>query len=307
MTFKEANKKISIKTYLAQLEIFPTKEMGYYGMYKCPFRQDKDPSMKVDYVKNMWFDFGTNLGGTLIDLVMNINQLSPQDALRLLEKGEYSINSFSFHGNTQVTPNEVTIKKIQSLQNSALTDYLCSRKIDIEIAKHYLEEIYYSVKGKYYFSVAFKNDKGGYELRNPYLKNCLAPKEITTIRNSNANCDICLVFEGFMNFLSYLTLNKEIEPLNCDSIILNSTSQLKNMIDNHPNYNMYYCYLDNDNAGRQAVETLKQSFGTKVIDHSFLYEQFNDLNDMLCDKKIITENASSPPNVINSSIDQQPL
>ena len=306
MTFKEAN-KISIKSYLAQHEIFPTKERGYYGMYKCPFRQDNDPSMKLDYVKNMWFDFGTNQGGTLIDLVMNINQLSPQDALCLIEKGDYSINNFSFHGNTQATTNEVTIKKIQPLQNSALIDYICKRKIDTETAKQYLEEIYYSVKGKYYFSVAFKNDNGGYELRNPYLKNCLAPKEITTIRNSKANCDICLVFEGFMNFLSYLTLNKEIEPHNCDSIILNSTSQLKNMIDNHPNYNIYYCYLDNDNAGRQAVETLKHAFGTKVIDHSFLYEQYNDLNDFICENKIITENASSPPKVINPVINQRTL
>jgi Toprim-like len=307
MTFKEAN-KISIKSYLAQNNIFSKKEMGYYCMYTSIFtKEDHNPSLKVDHSKNLWYDFSTNQGGTLVDLVMAINQLSPKEALGLLEKGDYSINSFSFHRNTQVTPNEVTIKKMQSLQNSALTDYLCTRKIDIEIAKHYLEEIYYSVKGKYYFSVAFKNDKGGYELRNPYLKNCLAPKDITTIRNSNTTCDICLVFEGFMNFLSYLTLSKEIEPLNCDCIILNSTSQLKNMIDNHPNYNIYYCYLDNDNAGRQAVETLKQSFDTKVIDHSFLYEHYNDLNDMLCDNKIIKENALSPPKVINPSIDQQPL
>jgi len=139
MTFKEAN-EISIKAYLAKLEIFPTKEMGYYGMYRCPFRDDNDPSMKVDYNKNLWFDFGsTACGGTLIDLIMKIGQCSEHDAITKLEKEEYKCDSFSFHGNTLIPSTGFIINKIQSLQNKALLDYVCEeRKINSDIAKLHL-------------------------------------------------------------------------------------------------------------------------------------------------------------------------
>lgn len=36
----------------------------------APLRQDNTPSFKVDYGVNLWCDFGTGEGGSLIDLVM---------------------------------------------------------------------------------------------------------------------------------------------------------------------------------------------------------------------------------------------
>ena len=286
MTFKEAN-KISIKGYLIKLQIFPTKEMGYYGMYRCPFRDDNDPSMKVDYAKNLWFDHGTGMGGTLIDLVMKIEQCSEYDAIITLEKEQYSFDFFSFQGNTLATSTEVSIKKIQPLQNKALLDYVCiERKISVEIAKRYLQEIYYSVKDKSYFSIAFKNNGGGYELRNAYFKNCVAPKEITTIRNSDETNVVCLVFEGFMDFLSYQTLKKQIEPIDGDVIILNSTSLLNHVIEMLPAYNHLSCFLDNDNAGCQALGILQKKYGHLILDQSIHYREYNDLNDFLCGKKM---------------------
>lgn len=72
ITYNEAN-KISIKAYLANRGIHPIKDHGYYGMYRSPFRDDTNASLKVDYNKNLWIDFGSNDGGTMIDLVMRIN------------------------------------------------------------------------------------------------------------------------------------------------------------------------------------------------------------------------------------------
>ena len=69
MTYKEAN-NISIKDYLNSLGIQPAKEKGSYGMYRSPLREDNTPSFKVDYNANLWCDYGTGEGGTLIDLVM---------------------------------------------------------------------------------------------------------------------------------------------------------------------------------------------------------------------------------------------
>lgn len=81
-TYNEAN-KISIKAYLANRGIHPVKDHGYYGMYRSPFREDNNASLKVDYNKNLWIDFGSNDGGTMIDLIMRINRCTLNDAMQI--------------------------------------------------------------------------------------------------------------------------------------------------------------------------------------------------------------------------------
>ncbi len=76
MTYKEAN-NISIKDYLNSLGIQPVTEKGSYGMYRSPLREDNTPSFKVDYNANLWCDYGTGEGGTLIDLVMKQHGATP--------------------------------------------------------------------------------------------------------------------------------------------------------------------------------------------------------------------------------------
>jgi hypothetical protein len=77
--------RFPIREYLAGLNIYPAKERGYYGMYHSPFREDNNASMKVDYDKNLWIDYGSNEGGTLIDLVMRIENCSAGEAMQKLE------------------------------------------------------------------------------------------------------------------------------------------------------------------------------------------------------------------------------
>jgi len=87
-----------IRGYLAEINILPAKDNGYYGMYHSPFRDDHNASMKVDFDKNLWIDYGTNEGGTLIDLVMKISNCSFHDAISRFENDSAN-KSFSFHGN----------------------------------------------------------------------------------------------------------------------------------------------------------------------------------------------------------------
>ena len=42
-----------IRDYLAEKDIRPVIDRGYYGMYRSPMREDRTPSMKVDYTKNL--------------------------------------------------------------------------------------------------------------------------------------------------------------------------------------------------------------------------------------------------------------
>ena len=50
-------KKISIRDYLNNQGIHPAREYSGYGMYKSLFRDEDTPSLKVDYNRNLWYDF----------------------------------------------------------------------------------------------------------------------------------------------------------------------------------------------------------------------------------------------------------
>src|SRR5690606_10647385 len=76
-------------------------------------------------------------------------------------------------------------------------------------------------KDKTYYGIGFKNDSGGYEIRNPYFKASSSPKDITTIRKNSKEA---FVFEGFMDFLSFKAIYKNQPADNSDFVILNSVS-----------------------------------------------------------------------------------
>ena len=94
-------KQISIREYLNDMGIRPVKDYEYYGMYYCPYREDRNASFKVDYNKNVWCDFGTNEGGSIIDLLMKINNCSLQETITNVNQYVNTIirqmNNFSFH------------------------------------------------------------------------------------------------------------------------------------------------------------------------------------------------------------------
>ena len=71
MNARQAN-KIPITNYLEVKGILPTKTTNNYSMYHAPYRKDNQASLKVSHQENLWIDFGTNEGGTLIDLVLKI-------------------------------------------------------------------------------------------------------------------------------------------------------------------------------------------------------------------------------------------
>jgi hypothetical protein len=193
-----------IREYLAGLNVHPARDRGYYGMYHSPFREDNDASMKVDYNKDLWIDYGSNKGGTLIDLVMRIESCSNGDAIQLLEQQLLGTPSFSFHGNNtpkRKEPKAMRITSIVPLSSPSLIDYLNKRKINIDIAKFHCKEIAYSINDKPYFAIGFRNDAGGYELRSKYFKGCTS-KNITSHTYKQSSCQL---FEGFMDYLSFLT------------------------------------------------------------------------------------------------------
>lgn len=47
--------------------------------------------------------------------------------------------------------------------------------------------------------MAFGNCGGGYEIRNPFFKGCVPPKDVTLLPSGSA---VCNVYEGFVDYLS---------------------------------------------------------------------------------------------------------
>ena len=205
-------KQISIRAYLAEQGLHPVKDNPRYGLYLSPLREEHSPSFKVDYMQNLWYDFGLGTGGSIIDLIMRLEQCNAGEAMRRLEQRISGTPSFSFHGNHNPVPphreSAITIEQVRSLENPALLDYLTERGVDLVAARAHCSEVHYRVANKFYFATGFCNDDGGWELRNRYFKGCTS-KAPTTRRGDYPTC---LVFEGFMDCLSFLTLKRNPNP-----------------------------------------------------------------------------------------------
>ena len=279
---------ISIRQYLDSKSIYPAKEREYYGMYHSPFREDANPSFKVDYQKDLWYDFGADEGGSIIDLVMKVEQCTLAEAFRIAD------NSFSFQQNTPVTPTNqeqrIKILSTTPLIHPALLNYLSKQRcIAPDIAKHYCSEVHYSIAGKPYFAIGFKNDAGGWELRNAWFKGSSTPKSITTINN---NSDTVMVFEGFIDFLSYLSLKGSPSP-RINTTVLNSVANLRKAIPFLKTHKTVHAFLDNDEAGRKSLANLHDLLpDADVVDQTAFYRNYKDLSDYWQAKAKSKENAA---------------
>ena len=289
-------KQINLVDYLKAIGFSPTKESAKSAWYHAPYREDRTPSFKVNKDKNMWYDFGTAQSGDIIDLAELLYQ--SKDVSRLLKLIEGAAPALAPRIRTPISPNGERLPaqfrnvKVVDLNHEALKSYLQTRGIDLEIAKCECKEVYYTCNKKVYFAVAFPNVGGGYEIRNPYFKGCIAPKDISIIRKSERlRRDCCCLFEGFMDYLSYLTLVKlgRITERSefMDYIILNSVSNISRAIETIKKYEVIHCYLDNDDTGRRSVDTLQELLGNRVYDMFAAYPLYKDLNDFLRNKKKI--------------------
>ncbi|MCF0257652.1 MAG: toprim domain-containing protein [Bacteroides heparinolyticus] len=276
-------KAIPIADYLHACGIEPVKRYNGYALYHAPYREDHNASLKVDFRKNLWHDYGTSQGGSIIDLVMKMQGCSAYEAMAHLAEGKaITLASSSFHRETTITtPNTTSTRRILSISEELplhLQNYLREvRKIDLAVASPYLRHVRYKVGGREYYAIGFPNRAGGYELRDDKtFKGTIAPKDISVIVGEAHNAPLC-IFEGFMDFLSLLTMKgKETSPC----LVLNSVSNLPRAIDylHEKGIDSVRAFFDNDQAGRDALQTLC-SAGIKVEDMSRHYAQYKDLND----------------------------
>ena len=285
-------KNIPLSDFLSSLGYEPAKIKGNRLWYRSPLRQEKTPSFKVETDRNTWYDFGIGTGGDIVDLAKlvyrsdNIGYISDIITRRCPVPSVRKVAlSFLCEAKRQgrlprrhSTPGIEDFETVP-LGHPALLAYLKERAIPAHIAKARCSEAYYSLNGRSYFAVAFPNDSGGHELRNKYFKGCSGHKDISLIPFSrDGPTTRCAVFEGFIDYLSSLTLG--MIP-GCDAVVLNSVANVNRAIPSLGVYSHVGCFLDNDDAGRTALHRLTDALGTTVIDCSGRYNSYNDLNDYL--------------------------
>ena len=292
MTTQEA-KNIRIADYLQSLGYMPVKRQGNSLWYKSPLREEKDASFKVNTELNKWYDFGLGKGGNIIALAAELYHTENVVCLlkRIEERTPY-IRPASVSFSAQQSDNRTYRGlRVGELSSPALIAYLQERGINIELAKRECMELRFMNADKPYFAIGFPNMAGGYEVRNRYFKGCVAPKDITHIRQQDGQRCMCYLFEGFMDYLSFLTIRVRNNPQHPrldtqDYVILNSVSNLAKAESLLETYTQVGCFLDNDTAGRNTCKKLKEKFGERLLDKSMYYRDYKDLNDYLCGKPL---------------------
>ena len=276
MNCKQANTQISIRNVLEIFSLFPSKDNSKAAFYFAFDREEKTPSLFVNFVKNIAFDFGMGKKYDVISLVQGIKQCSVSQALEYLSQFNFSFKEQMY--NITRDGSKYEILSISEVKHYALIQYLKERRIENNI--HLLKEIHYKISNKKYFGIGFKNDANGYEVRNKYSKICIGRKDITTIKNKSNNLRI---FEGFMDYLSFKQMEKALKKALSDYVILNSVTMIFKLEKIIKSYEKIELYFDNDEAGNRATNEVKR-LNHYVEDNRILYQNYKDLNDFIMGK-----------------------
>lgn len=282
----EIKENYSLVDLLTHLGYEPVKRIRNEQLYLSMLRDsDTTPSFSVNDKQGTWFDFGEGKGGNIIDFGLQYWKGLPFP--EVLEKIVLTCGGlvpvlapqvYKRQPSAEKEPNYeiLDIKDLGS--NAAILNYLESRGVG-QVAEGRLKEIYYYVededkKRNKFFAAGWQNEQGAWEIRNLNFKGCLGHKAISFIPNSEKKL---AVFEGFFNYLSWLTEN----PFAPDSVlVLNSLSLLQAGILKAQDFRDISLFLDNDPSGRQATLDFTSALPL-AKDRAGIYTGYNDYNDLI--------------------------
>jgi len=298
-------KTIPVDSYLESQGVTPrnARKGGRELWYISPIRStDKNPSFKVDTILNCWYDYGVDLGGNTLDLAIKmLNDSTVSQALHHLDRtGLYSpyrnhsparplkrSSTLGTTKNSKTAPKTkrenqaLELLKSQDLTHPALLQYLEQRGIDLDTAHAYASQIDFKhpLSGSTYFALGFPSGDG-YEARNALFKGFVGmKKDITVLQHPDSS--LLLVFEGFMDFLTYLTI-KKLKAHPATTIILNSGNMKARALPylQDIRFSKIQLFLDNDPVGESTVSFFSNAVeGDHLEDMRGHYPNCSDLNE----------------------------
>ena len=290
-----------------------TGQRGNEFWYISPFRYEKEPSFHTSNLQGKWIwnDFGKGDikgKGTVIGFMEFHENVDVKGALQLLKamfpnRGravslealrltplfkDVDLAIESGQGKSQTETLAIRELKEQ-VWHKGLIGYLTGeRKIDYKMAKRYLRHIHYenTTTKQSYDTLGFINDSGDYECRDKYFKGILkapsaldrkAAKDISFIPGNDPAK--VAVFEGFMDFLTVLTI-KQVEVLAVDAIILNMVNMRRRALEfiKDSGYTEVFTFLDNDSTGEKTTRLFAEELGGMVKPQNHLYQGYKDYN-----------------------------
>lgn len=305
-------KEIHMRDLLAALGHEAQREDKGELWYLSPFRQETDASFKITRDGRAWFDHGMGKGGNILDFAMTYFHTDLRGALaqldglhigRTVTVGDPMVQPSLWPLESPQTPvggqreapadssraaelksdgDDFSVTKIQPLQNRALIHYLQQRGIDAGIAESWVQEMYYKRNGKSYFALAFANDSGGYELRNPYFKGSQGIKDVTLLQPAGQGDRTVAVFEGFMDFLSWLA-HTGAQPDRA-VLVMNSVAMRERAVAaiQASGAQEVHLYLDHDASGQELANYMQEALDSiEVVDQSGFYAGYKDVNEWL--------------------------
>lgn len=273
-------KSISIVDWLDKNGYKRQRGSGKYYSYYSPFSPEKDASFKVNTAKNTFLDYHADARGDIIDLVMGIENCDFKTACGILS--DDSTVDIKQH-EPKKSESGVKIHSVGDITDKELIDYfLGARKIDEMVLRHYCKQVEFSFpfsdtdSTRVYKAIGFQNDLKGFELRGSWMRVASAPKSFTTIRGTNEEDDKVVLFEAWVDFLSYLTHNKIPKPFK-KTYVLNGARMI-GLLNPFLEGKTVYSYVDADRAGDEIHEAMDKS---KVVDcrNQFLF--YKDYNEWL--------------------------
>jgi hypothetical protein len=277
---------MDIMSFLAEYGYKPVKENDHKAWYLSPIREgESKPSFYVIIGSNRWVDMGLDgRSHSIIDLVCSMESVDVRGAINIL-KSKSGIKKFE-HKEISKEP-LISVIDTKPVENSYLKEYLTERCIS---KKHWglVEECKFKFKqkelkegeaDKTYFAIGFKNDSGGYELRNKFQKLATSPKDVTTITGTINELSI---FEGFFDYLSALEYFGSIMG---DVIILNGLGMLYRIKYKLSGYGVIHSYLDQGNAADKFTDFIR-TLNPNLRDHRYLFKGADDFNKFLVKIKI---------------------
>ncbi|QQD14388.1 toprim domain-containing protein [Sphingobacterium sp. UDSM-2020] len=289
-------REVPISDFLARLGHHPVRRSGKELFYHSMLRETRQdtPSLTVWDEGGKWLDRGgpnvTGIqGGGIVQLGLAYwPQLSFVEVLnKIKETCDMQVAMIPAYKPVQLATEQeqkgyaFELVRTQPIgRKFVLTKYLEERGV-LDVAHGHLHEIYYrnrldNENKNTFYAIGWKNDQAGWEFTNAKgFKSSIGKKGISVVPG---NPDHAVLFEGYMDYLSWLKVNRP-DPAPT-AIVLNSIVQLKNAIERVKNVPIVDVYFDNDDPGRNCAQRLIEAI-PHAKDRSGVYGAYKDYNDML--------------------------
>ena len=277
-------------------------------MYYSPFRDESEPSMRVTVnLANgqwVWADFGGTPtpgrkvdGGGCLEMVRRLSGVdSDRAALDILAQINGSIipeqEREQLTQRIGIRPSGIILDRVSGdFDRAYLVRYAENQRgIPKSLLERYCRQVTYHPKSapeRQFTVIGFPNNGGGYALRGTTTNSKKTTIcDITTISPSGEIVQEdetfskrCYIFEGFMDFLSWLAWRGQVMP-GADVCVLNSVSNISKATGWILAHESIRCYMDNDAAGREAYDRICEICSDRdVKDGSSIYHGLKDLNE----------------------------